>query len=239
MLIKHVMNLLGLIKKVADSLIVVKSINDICNVLAHINLRVPLSCKELRLSVNKVGSEDSCKYAISVSLIDSLVAVAEETEGGEYEDSLSALVLKLLSNVKNGLAGGDHIINDDNILALNVSAEVLVSYDGVLAVNDNGIIAALVEHTEVDSENGGIVHTLTHTALIGRNDHSGLGIYIKIRVFTQKSLDHLICRSNILKSGKRNSVLHSGIVSVECDEVEILPIFPALNSSRSMVAVRS
>ena len=87
MLIKHSVNLLGLIKKMADSLIVVEGINDICNILAHINLGVPLSFKESRLSVYKVGGEYSGEYSVRISLINSIVAVAEQTEGGEYERS--------------------------------------------------------------------------------------------------------------------------------------------------------
>ena len=38
MLAKHGVNLLRLIEQVADSLIVIESVDDICNELAHINL---------------------------------------------------------------------------------------------------------------------------------------------------------------------------------------------------------
>ena len=62
MLFKNIMYLLRLVKKMADSSVVVKCINDICNVLAHINLSIPISCKKLRSSVNEVGGEDLVDY---------------------------------------------------------------------------------------------------------------------------------------------------------------------------------
>ena len=147
------MYLLGLIEKMADGLIVVKRIDYIRNVLAHINLGVPLSLKKLWSSVYKICGEDSGEYTVSIRLVDSLVSVAEKTKGGEYKDSLSALILELLRNIKYGLARGNHIVYDNNVLAFNISAKVLVRNDGVLAVNDYRIITALVEHTEIDAKN--------------------------------------------------------------------------------------
>ena len=128
------MYLLGLIKKVADGSIVVKGVDYIRNVLAHINLGIPLALKKLGSSVNKVCGEDSGDDAVLVSLIHTVKTVAEETEGGKYEDALCALIFKLLRNVDNRIAGGDHIVNDNNVLALYVTSEILVSNYGVLTV---------------------------------------------------------------------------------------------------------
>ena len=101
MVIKNSVDLLRLIKKMADCSVVVKSINDISNVLAHINLGVPLSFKKLGRSVYKIGSEYLVDNSLLVSLVKILETVAEKTEGCEYEDALCSLVLKLLCNVDN------------------------------------------------------------------------------------------------------------------------------------------
>ena len=128
------MDLLGLIEEIAYSSIVVESIDNVSNVFAHINLAVPFSCKKLRSSVNKVSGEDLSEYAVSVSLIHIFKTIAEQTEGCEYEDTLSALILELLAYVDNRISGGYHIVDNDNVLAVNVSSEILVSNYGVLAV---------------------------------------------------------------------------------------------------------
>ena len=53
------MYLLRLIKKMADGLVVVESIDYVCNVLAHVNLGVPGTGKKLGSPVNKVGCENT------------------------------------------------------------------------------------------------------------------------------------------------------------------------------------
>ena len=66
------MDLLRLIKKMADGSVMVKSIYDVSNILTHINLGIPLSRKKLGSSVNKVGCEDLADSAVLVSLIDQI-----------------------------------------------------------------------------------------------------------------------------------------------------------------------
>ena len=73
-------------------------------------------------------------------------------------------------------------IYDNNILVLNVTAEVLVSDDGIFSVNDYGIVTALIEHTEVNTHNRGVIHTLAHTALIGRYNHSLVGVNVDVGI---------------------------------------------------------
>ena len=58
----------------------------------------------------------------------------------------------LLCNIEHTLSGRDHIIDDNNILALNGIAKELMSNDRVLAVYNSGVIAAFVEHTHIDAE---------------------------------------------------------------------------------------
>ena len=136
MLIKNSMNLLRLVKKMADCSVVVKSVNDVRNVLTHINLGIPLSGKKLRSSVNKVGGEDAIDETICMSIVEILKAVAEETKGCEYKDTLCTFVLKLLCDVNNRVTGGNHVVNDDNILTLYVTTKILMSNDRILTIDD-------------------------------------------------------------------------------------------------------
>ena len=99
------MNLFGLIKKMADSPVMVKCINYVRNVFAHIYLGVPLSRKKLGSSVNKVSSEYLVDDSLVISFVDMLKSVTEKTKCSKYEYSLSALFLKLLCNIDDRIAG--------------------------------------------------------------------------------------------------------------------------------------
>ena len=136
-LIEYVMYLLGLIEQVAYGLVVVKSVNYVCNVFTKVNLFVPLSFKKFGSSVNKVSSEYLGKYPFLVSLVHILKTVAEEAKGGKYENTICTLILELLSDVDYGIAGGNHIVNNNNVLISNVTTEIFVSNDGVLTVYYN------------------------------------------------------------------------------------------------------
>ena len=213
------MYFLGLVEKMAYCSVVVEGIDYVSHVLAHINLGVPISCKKLGGSVNEVGGEYLVNYALLVGLVDIIKTVAEQTEGSKGEDTVSTLLLELSCYVDNRVTGGNHIVYDNNVLARYLTAEILVSNDGVLAVDDDGVVASLVEHTEVNAHNGGIVHTLAHSALVGRDNHSLVGVDVEVGILVEHRLDHLICRAHVLKAVKRNGVLNSGVVSVEGDKV--------------------
>jgi len=218
-LIKKLMDALGGIKEIADSLIVVESVDYVSNVLGKVNLAVPLALKKLGGAIDKVGGEDAVKEAFLVCLIHLLKTVAEKTEGSKYEDAVCTSLLKLLCNVDNGASRGDHIVNDDNVLTGEIAAKKLVSLNGVHTVYDNGIIAALIERTEIKAESGGIIHTTAHSALVGRYDHKVIAVDLDIGNGLDKSFDHLIGGTYVVKSTERNSILNSGIVSVKGDNV--------------------
>ena len=159
MLVDESVDLLDGVEDVADRLVVVEGVDDVGNVLAHTYLNVPgLVCK-LGIVIDEVGGKDLVDDTFLISLIKALKTVGEEAEGSEVEDSLCAALLDLLCNVEERVAGGDHIVNDDNVLAGKILTEVFVCYDGVLAVNNTGVVAALVEHTNVKSRYRGEEHT--------------------------------------------------------------------------------
>ena len=218
-LVDKSVDLLDGVEDEADRLIVVKGINDVGNVLAHTYFNVPgLVCK-LGVVVDEVSGEDLINDAFLVSLIKALKTVCEKAEGSEVEYSLCAALLDLLCNVEERVARGDHIVNDDNVLAGEVLTEVFVCNDGVLAVFDTGIVTSLVEHTNVKSRNRGEEHTSAHSTLIGRDDDELFLIKGNVGNCLDKRLYHLVCRTVVIKANKRNCVLNAVVVRVKGDKI--------------------
>ena len=58
---------------------------------------------------------------VACNLFKFLKTVAEKTEGREYENTICALVLELLCYIDNRISGGNHVVDDDNVLSLYVS----------------------------------------------------------------------------------------------------------------------
>ena len=142
------MNATGLIQKTGNALIVIKGIDDQCNVFAHINLGIPGASKKLGCSVNEVGRHNAGKEPLLISLIHQRKTVAEQAKCGKDEDSIGAARLQLTGNIDHGFTGGDHIVNHDDVHHLGIAAEILVGLNGSLAVDNHRVITALVEHTE-------------------------------------------------------------------------------------------
>ena len=64
----------------ADRSIMIQSINNQCDVLAHITADVVWLLKKLRCLVNQVGSKEFVEVAFLVSIVKFLKPVCEETE---------------------------------------------------------------------------------------------------------------------------------------------------------------
>ena len=154
MLLDKSVDLLDGVKNEADRLVVVEGIDDVGNVLAHAYLNVPLLLCQSGVVIDEVGGKDLIDDTVLVSLIEALKTVGKESEGGKSINSLRAALLDLLCNVEERVTGGDHIVNDDDVLAVKILAEIFVSNYGVLTVYDAGVVTSLVEHTYVDSRNG-------------------------------------------------------------------------------------
>ena len=99
--IDEIMDAFNGIEQIADGLVMVEGIDDICNVLAHINLNVPLLGEQFGRTVDKVCGEDLVKDTVLICSIDFLKAIGEETEGFEDEDTLCALLLELNSDIED------------------------------------------------------------------------------------------------------------------------------------------
>lgn len=60
---------------------------------------------------------------------------------------------QLAGYVDHALAGGDHIVYNDNIFAGYVAAEELMGNDGIASVDDACIVTSFVKHTHINTEN--------------------------------------------------------------------------------------
>lgn len=109
----------------------VQCVDDVCNVFAHVTADVVRLLQQLRCLIYQVGGQHAGDVAFLICLVELLQAVGEQTEGGKDEDPVGFAALQLGSNLQNTLAGGDHVINDDQILAGHVGTEELMGNDGV------------------------------------------------------------------------------------------------------------
>ena len=207
------------IEQIGGGSVAVEGVNDIRDILAHIDLAVPFTGEKLGCTVDQVGGVDAVKQTFLVAGVELFKTCGEQTEGGEDEDLGSILFLELVADIENGVAGCDHIVNDDDVLTFNGVAEVFVCNDRVTTVDNGGIVTSLIEHTEVETQDGGVVHAAGQTAFVGRNDHRVAVEQIDFGFLLDECLDHLIRGTDTVKAGQRNSILNACVVSVKGDDV--------------------
>lgn len=136
MLEKESIDSVNRVKQLAYGKVVVEGVHNVSAVFGKVNLAVPFSFKKLRHSVNEVGGEYFVEHSVCISLVKLFKSVAEETESSADENSVCLEFLKLGGNFNHRVARRDHIVNDDNILALDVGAEEFVGDNGVSALDD-------------------------------------------------------------------------------------------------------
>ncbi len=107
------------IQKVTDGYVVVQSVDEQSDVLAHIAVYIIRAAQELRSLVYQVGGKELRHEAVLIGLVELSQAVGEQGEGAEDKDAVSAAALQFLHNLDHALAGGNHIVHDDHILALD------------------------------------------------------------------------------------------------------------------------
>ena len=178
----------------------VQSIDDVSDVFAHITVYIIRFLKKFRCLVYKVGGQEVVEETFLISLVELVHTVGEKTKSSTDEDAAGFSLFQLGGNLDHAVSRGDHIVDDDHILALYVSTQELMSNDGVLAVYDAGVIAAFVEHTHIHAEYVGHVDGTAHAALIRADDHHGVFVNVKIRNSLEKTLDELVNRLYGLKA---------------------------------------
>ena len=94
-----------------------------------------------------------------------------------------------------------------------------MSYDGVLSVYNSRIIPALVEHSHIYAQNIGKVYCALHGPLIRTDDHQMFIIDLKVINRCYHGFQKLIRRHEVVKSGQRDSILHTRIMGVKSNDI--------------------
>ena len=197
----------------------VQRIDDVGDVFAHAAAGIPFTGQQLRCLVDEVGREDLVDGTFLVGPVEAVKTVGEEAEGSKDEDTSGLAVLERTGNLKAALAGGNHVVIDNDIFSCHTGAEKFVGNDGISSVHDPGVVASLIEHTHVKTQHVGDVDSPLHAALIRTDDHHVIGINREILHIPEKALDELINGLDCLEAGERDRILYAGIMCVKGDDV--------------------
>ena len=74
-------------------------------------------------------------------------------------DAMEMCIRDRCCNIDHAFTRGNHIIDDDNIFALQVRAEELVGNDRIASVNNAAVIATFIEHTHIDAKNVCVIYS--------------------------------------------------------------------------------
>lgn len=150
--------------------IMVHEVDDRSQEFTHIRFRIIRPGVYLRRLVGEICGDYPVEPAVFIRLVKGFQSVGEQAEGTADEDAFCIHFLQLTGGIKHAFTGGNHIIDDDNILAVNIVPQEFMSDNGILAVYDGGIIPAFIEHTGIDAENVAEVYGTIQRAFIRADD---------------------------------------------------------------------
>ena len=199
--------------------IMIHEIDDGSHKLAHVRFCIVRALIQLRRLPGEIGRDYPVKPAFFVGVVKGIQAVGEQAEGTADEYTFCLHLLKLSRGIQHAFSGGNHIVDDDDVSALNIVAQELMGNDGIFSINDDGIVASLIEHTRVHAEHIAEIDGAVQRSFIRTDDSNMILIDDQIIFHIQKGTDELIGRSEVIKSVQRSRILHSGIVGIEGDEI--------------------
>ena len=97
----------------------VERVDEISEVFAHAAAHVPGALLEFGLLVDQVCCDDLVELAFRIGFIKFLDSISEESEGLADENSAGFSFLEGSGHFNNAVAGGEHIVDDDHILAFD------------------------------------------------------------------------------------------------------------------------
>ena len=154
-----------------------------------------------------------------MELVKALQAFREKAEGAADDDLAGLLFLQFTRGFQHTFTGGDHIVDDDDGLAVQRGTQVLVRHDRVLAVDDAGVIASLIEHTHVNAQVVGKIHGAGHGSLIRADDDQMILVDCQVTIPVENRLDKLIGRGIVVEPVQRDGILNARIMRVKGDDV--------------------
>ena len=199
--------------------VVVECRNDVGNVLAHVGFDEPRRCLQFGCAVGQVRGNHAVNQTFVVALLVQLQTVGEQREGNGREDAVRAEFLQAVRNLNHGFAGGQNIVRNEHVLAVDFLAHVLVGNNGIAAVDDAGVITALVEHAHVHAEDGGVEDVAVKRTLVGGDNHQMILVQLQVLAALQQCLENLVAGHNGLESAFGNRVDDARVMRIERDDV--------------------
>ena len=95
-------------------------------------------------------------------------------------------MFELSGGINHAAAGGDHIIDDNDILACNVASEELVRHNRIGTSYDPGVIATLIKHAGIGTQDICKVDRTVKRSLVGRNDGQVFLVYNQVIYIIKK-----------------------------------------------------
>jgi len=167
----------------------------------------------------QVRSNHFMDITLFIILIKLLQSICKQAKRSTNKYTICIPVFQLFCHIQHALAGRNHIINNDHILAGYRVAQELMSNDRVFTIYNGRIITTFVEHTHINTKNIGEIYSSCHSTFIRADDHQMFVVDLQIRYGTKQRFQELISRHEIIKTGQRNCILYTRIMSVESDNI--------------------
>ena len=128
-------------------------------------------------------------------------------------------LFQLRCNFQGAFAGGNHVVNDNHILAFYACSKKFMSYDRIATIFHSRIIPAFIKHTHVQTDNIRHIDSPAHTAFVGADNHHVVGIQFQPFYILKDTFDKLIGRLYRFKTMKGNCILHPGVVGIKGNDI--------------------
>ena len=199
--------------------VVIQCINNQGDIFTHVTVNVIWLFQKFRSLVYQIGREKLVKESSAVSVVKFFETIGEKAESRADINPSSSPLLQKSSRFDYCVSGGNHIVDENHILAFQIGPQKFISRDGVTSVYPSGIIQPFVIHSHIHTKDVGQIDGASHASLIRTDDHKVLVVNAEPVFVIQKRLDELVRWLNSFKAMEGSGILYTGIVSVKGDNV--------------------
>ena len=178
----------------------IQRINHKCNIFTHIAANIIRPLQKLRRLIDQVRCKNRINQSVLISLIKLLKPVRKQPEGCSREDPSCLALLQLARHIQNAVSRGDHIIQDNHILALHRGTQEFMGNNRVAPVHNPRVITSLVEHPHVKIQHICKIDRASGCAFIRTDGHHMVIVNLKVIITVKESLYKLIGGLDRLKA---------------------------------------
>ncbi len=180
--------------------VMVQKVYDGSEEFAHIRLKIIGSRQQFWWAVAEIGGDHPVKHTLLIRLVKCGKTVRENTKCSTDKYAFGFHCFELPGGVDHAVSRGDHIVNDNDVFALNIISQKLMGDNRIFAVNDLCIVPPLVEHTSVGADDRGKVDRPVQGSLIGRDHDDMILVQHQVLFRAQECPCELVVRSKIVKT---------------------------------------